>query len=106
MHIPVSFEGMLKAADMANGEWWMAGKLRGLGEAAEVGDPDALYALGMLYKAGGEGYPKKPHAVETLLKEVAQHGHVLAKRKLASMYYSGDGVENSTYIRGSFPDVY
>lgn len=65
-----------------------------LRKAAAGGNVEAQYALGLAYKSG-RGHQRDPKSAREWFHRAAMAGHVLAKRKLASMYYTGDCAEKN-----------
>ncbi len=66
--------------------------LEALRAAAEAGDAEAQYRLGMLY-GNGEGVPLDHTRAEHWFTQSARQGHETALLTLAWMYASGAGVE-------------
>ena len=59
--------------------------------AAEAGNPQAQYVLGLTLEQGLKGEANKVEAAEWYAKAAAK-GHTLAQMRLARMLYTGDGV--------------
>jgi TPR repeat protein len=65
--------------------------LQVLRKAAESGDADAQYRLGLKY-AEGEGVAKDPSQAAEWYRKAATHGQPNAQYNLGSLYYKGEGV--------------
>ena len=63
-------------------------------QAAEQGDPEAQYCLGLLYLEGN-GVSKNEKTGAAWIKKAADQGHNEALRKLAWCYLNGCGVRQS-----------
>jgi len=59
--------------------------------AAERGDPEAQYRVGLMYEFG-KGYPKDMKQALAWLRQAAGQGHVAAEVELGVLYRTGDGV--------------
>ncbi|MGI9239191.1 MAG: tetratricopeptide repeat protein, partial [Verrucomicrobiales bacterium] len=64
-------------------------------EAAKVGDPEAIYMIG-LYLQRGYVVPKDDDAASQWFLRAAEIGEAKAQRKLAMRYFRGTGVEQDT----------
>jgi TPR repeat protein len=80
---------------------WQAWRLRREGprtgrdrlrEAAEGGDPEAGYRLGMAYRQGSPRLPKDDLAAAQWFRQAAEAGHPGAMEALADAYLGGHGV--------------
>ena len=80
---------------------WMAiqhrreGPKRGrdpLREAAEQGDPEACYRLGLTYRKGSHHLPKDDLGAALWFRKAAEQGHVGAMEALAEAYLGGHGL--------------
>lgn len=58
---------------------------------AERGDPDALFALAVMYELGS-GFKKNPVEAARLFQRAADGGHLPSKVQLGLMYQTGTGV--------------
>ncbi len=65
--------------------------LRRLREAAEQGDADAQYSLGLIY-ANGQGVPRDHAEAAKWYRKAAEQGHAKAQYRLGFMYEYGVGV--------------
>lgn len=63
-------------------------------QAAELGDPEAQYSLGLLYMEG-HGLEKNEKTAVSWIQKAAEQGHNDAQRKLAWCYLYGRGVKQS-----------
>jgi hypothetical protein len=59
--------------------------------AAERGDPEAQYRIGLMYEFG-KGYPKDMRQALAWLRKAADQRHVAARVELGVLYTTGDGV--------------
>ena len=66
------------------------GLVRGYRMAAEQGDPEAQYNLGVMY--GGNGVKEDPPKAAYWMRKAAEQGHKFALSNLALMYREGKGV--------------
>nr|WP_275976245.1 hypothetical protein [Geothrix oryzisoli] len=80
---------------------WQAWRLRREGprsgrdrlrEAAEAGDPDACYRLGLAYRQGSPRRPKDDLSATVWFRRAAEAGHRGAMEALAEAYLGGHGV--------------
>jgi len=80
---------------------WQAWQLRREGprsgrdrlrEAAEAGDPDACYRLGLAYRQGSPRRPKDDLSATVWFRRAAEVGHRGAMEALAEAYLGGHGV--------------
>jgi len=62
--------------------------------AAENGDPEAQYNLGLLYLEGN-GVKKNEKLGAEWIQKAADQGHIAAKKKLAWCYLYGRGVKQN-----------
>lgn len=62
--------------------------------AAETGDPDAQYIVGVVLAQGYVDQPD-PEAGASWLHRAAEQGHIQAQLELARMYRTGDGVDEN-----------
>lgn len=76
--------------------WTRDGKkgLELITKAADLGDAESQYNLGLLYM-DGELVPKDVKKAAQLWKKAADLGHAMVQFNLGLMYHSGDGVEKS-----------
>ena len=63
-----------------------------LREAAERGDPEAGYRLGLAYRQGSPRLPKDDLAAAQWFRQAAEAGHPGAMEALADAYLGGHGV--------------
>lgn len=63
-----------------------------LREAAEAGDPEACYRLGLTYRQGGPHRPKDDLTAALWLRKAAEAGHREAMTALSKAYLGGHGV--------------
>lgn len=63
-----------------------------LREAAEEGDPEAAYRLGLAYRQGGPRLPKDDLAAAQWFRRAAEAGHRGAMAALAEAYVGGHGL--------------
>jgi hypothetical protein len=63
-----------------------------LREAAEAGDPEACYQLGLAHRRGGPQRPKDDLTAAIWLRKAAEAGHAGAMTALAEAYLGGHGV--------------
>ncbi|WP_026852279.1 tetratricopeptide repeat protein [Geothrix fermentans] len=63
-----------------------------LREAAEGGDPEACYRLGLAYRQGSARLPKDDLSAALWFRRAAEAGHREAMRALADAYLGGHGV--------------
>lgn len=61
-------------------------------EAAEAGDPEACYALGVAYREGSAARPRDSLTAALWFRKAAEAGHPLAMIALAEAYLGGHGV--------------
>ncbi len=61
-------------------------------EAAESGNAEAQFFLGLMYEKGA-GVEKNYKQADAWYRKAARQGHALAQNNLGSMYYYGKGVE-------------
>ncbi len=80
---------------------WQAWQLRREGpkrgrdrlrEAAESGDPEACFRLGLAYQKGTAHLPRDAQSAMAWFRKAAEAGHREAMRNLAQAYLSGHGV--------------
>ena len=69
--------------------------------AADLGSPDAAYALGLLYKEGRGVSKNEKTAVEWLRRAAAEH-LVAAQVELGVAYFNGEGVETNESLAASY----
>jgi len=63
-----------------------------LRQAAEAGDPEACYQLGLRHRRGGPGLPKDDLDAASWFRKAAEAGHTGAMTALAEAYLGGHGV--------------
>ena len=66
--------------------------VRRVKQAAEQGNLEACYRLGMMY-GNGDGVPLDHAAAAEWMSRAAQHGHIEARLTMAWMYANGVGVD-------------
>ncbi len=71
------------------------------GKAADLGSPDAAYALALLYKEGKGVEQNLPRSIEWLRKAAAEH-IVAAQLELAIATFNGEGVDRNESLAASY----
>ena len=67
-----------------------------LEHAAEIGDPQAVYELGGMYRMGGFHIPKDPQKAVALERQAAELGSAISMYALGVRYLNGDQVARDT----------
>ena len=75
--------------------------LAGLRQAADQGDPDAQFSLGVLY-VNGRGVERNDELAMSWFRRAAEQGYADAQNNLGFMYDNGRGVERDNEVAVSW----